>query len=60
MVTKYNKIEKGSLNAKVKIVTINYIGPQNSALAYEMLESLKSEKNILGILTIKEICLKIS
>ncbi|WP_146194153.1 hypothetical protein [Brumimicrobium oceani] len=42
---KWNQIEKGSLNAEVKIVSINYTGPQNSALAYEMLESLKPGRN---------------
>ncbi|RYM32416.1 hypothetical protein ERX46_14155 [Brumimicrobium glaciale] len=40
-----NQIEKGSLNAEVKIVSINYSGPQNSALSYEMLESLKPGRN---------------
>lgn len=42
---KWNQIEKGSLNAEVKIVSINYSGAQNSALSYEMLESLKPGKN---------------
>ena len=42
---KWNQIEKGSLNAEVKIVSINYTGPQNSALSYEMLESLKPGRN---------------
>ncbi|RYM32413.1 hypothetical protein ERX46_14140 [Brumimicrobium glaciale] len=42
---KWNQVEKGSLNAEVKIVSINYSGNQNSALSYEMLESLKPGRN---------------
>jgi hypothetical protein len=42
---KWNQIEKGSLNAEVKIVSINYSGAQNSALSYEMLESLNPGRN---------------
>lgn len=42
---KWNQVEKGSLNAEVKIVSINYTGPQNNALSYEMLESLKPGRN---------------
>ena len=42
---KWNQIEKGSLNAEVKIVSINYSGTQNNSLAFEMLESLKPGRN---------------
>jgi len=42
---KWNQLEKGSLNAEVKIVSINYSGLENSALSYEMLESLKPGRN---------------
>lgn len=42
---KWNQVEKGSLTSEIKIVSINYSGDQNSALSYEMLESLKPGRN---------------
>jgi hypothetical protein len=38
---KYNQAEKGSLQGGVNAVNIDYEGPQNNALAFEMLESLR-------------------
>ncbi len=38
---KYNQAQKGSLQLEFKMVNIVYTGEQNSALGYEMLESLK-------------------
>lgn len=38
---KYNQAEKGSLQGALKMVNIAYIGNQNSALGFEMLEALR-------------------
>lgn len=38
---KFNQAEKGSLQAEFKMISITYGGIQNSALGFEMLESLK-------------------
>ncbi len=38
---KFNQAQKGSLQAEFKLVSIVYDGIQNSALGYEMLESLR-------------------
>ena len=42
---KYNILTKGSINAKVNYIQLNYNGSPNSAVAYEMLDGLKSGKN---------------
>ena len=42
---KYNKAEKGSLQGTFTAVHIQYTGVQNSALGFEMLESLKPGLN---------------
>lgn len=42
---KYNRSEKGSLQAQFSYIKINYNGATNSALEYEMLESLKKGNN---------------
>jgi len=42
---KYNQAEKGSLQGGVNAVNIDYEGPQNNALAFEMLESLRPGVN---------------
>lgn len=42
---KYNQAEKGSLQAEFKMISITYSGIQNSALGFEMLESLKPGLN---------------
>lgn len=42
---KFNEAEKGSLQAEFKVVSITYNGTQNSALGFEMLESLKPGVN---------------
>lgn len=42
---KFNQVEKGSLQAEFKMVNIHYLGVQNSALGFEMLEALKPGVN---------------
>jgi len=42
---KFNQAEKGSLQSEFKMISINYTGIQNSALGFEMLESLKPGVN---------------
>lgn len=42
---KYNRSEKSSLQAHFSYIKINYTGASNSALEYEMLESLKKGNN---------------
>lgn len=42
---KFNQAEKGSLQAEFKLISITYSGIQNSALGFEMLESLKPGVN---------------
>lgn len=42
---KFNQAEKGSLQGGVNAVNIEYDGPQNNALAFEMLESLRPGLN---------------
>lgn len=43
--TKYNQAKKGSFQAAFALIQIKYSGDQNSALGYEMLESLKPGQN---------------
>tara|TARA_R110002072_G_scaffold302650_1_gene487074 strand:- start:2103 stop:5537 length:3435 start_codon:yes stop_codon:yes gene_type:complete len=38
---KYNQLEKGSLQGGFNVLKIDYLGVQNSALGFEMLEGLK-------------------
>lgn len=42
---KYNRSEKGSLQAQFSYIKIHYNGASNTALEYEMLESLKKGNN---------------
>lgn len=42
---KYNALNKGSLSAKANFILINYNSPENTPLAYEMLEGLKTGEN---------------
>lgn len=42
---KYNKTEKGSLQGELKMVSMKYIGNQNSAIGFELLESLQPGLN---------------
>jgi hypothetical protein len=42
---KYNILTKGSINLKLNYIQMNYNGSPNSAVAYEMLDGLKSGKN---------------
>lgn len=42
---KYNILTKGSINIKVNYIQMRYNGSPNSAVAYEMLDGLKSGKN---------------
>jgi hypothetical protein len=43
---KYNVLQKGSLNLKADFIQITYNGVQNTSLAFEMLDALKTGKNI--------------
>jgi hypothetical protein len=43
---KYNVLQKGSLNLKADYIQILYNGIENSALAFEMLDALKTGNNI--------------
>ncbi len=38
---KYNQADKGSVNAKINLISISYNALQNTAIAYEMLNGLK-------------------
>jgi hypothetical protein len=42
---KYNQANKGSFQSSFSYLAINYIGDENSALGFEMLESLKPGNN---------------
>lgn len=42
---KYNALNKGSFSAKANFILIDYNSPDNTPLAYEMLEGLKTGKN---------------
>ena len=42
---KYNQTEKGSLQGALKAISMNYVGTSNSAVGFEMLESLKPGVN---------------
>lgn len=43
---KVNQLKKGSINANVNYILINYLGELNNSVSYEMLESLKPGNNI--------------
>jgi hypothetical protein len=43
---KYNVLQKGSLNLKANYILISFDGPQNTSLAFEMLDALKTGRNI--------------
>lgn len=43
---KYNVLQKGSLNAKANFIQIQYNDVQNTTLAFEMLDALRTGKNI--------------
>jgi hypothetical protein len=45
LVFKYNQTEKGSLQGALKAISMNYVGTSNSAVGFEMLESLKPGVN---------------
>ena len=42
---KYNQTEKGSLQGSLKAISMNYVGNSNTAVGFEMLESLKPGVN---------------
>ena len=42
---KYNQTEKGSLQGALKAISMTYVGTSNSAVGFEMLESLKPGVN---------------
>jgi hypothetical protein len=43
---KYNVLQKGSLNLKANFIKIKFNGIQNTSLAFEMLDALKTGQNI--------------
>ncbi|MGQ0827511.1 MAG: hypothetical protein ACT4ON_03845 [Bacteroidota bacterium] len=43
---KYNVLNKGSLNIKANFIQIQFNGTQNTSLAFEMLDALKTGQNI--------------
>jgi hypothetical protein len=43
---KYNVLQKGSLNLKGNFIKIKFDGVQNTSLAFEMLDALKTGQNI--------------
>ncbi len=43
---KYNVLQKGSLNLKANFIQIKFTGVQNTSLAFEMLDALKTGQNI--------------
>jgi hypothetical protein len=45
LVFKYNQTEKGSLQGALKAISMTYVGTSNSAVGFEMLESLKPGVN---------------
>jgi hypothetical protein len=44
--TKYNVLSKGSLAMKLNFIDINYNSPENTSVAYEILEGLKNGQNV--------------
>lgn len=44
--TKYNVLSKGSLLMKINYIDIKYNSPENTSVAYEILEGLKNGKNV--------------
>jgi hypothetical protein len=42
---KYNQVEKGSITGKVNFISISYNAAENTAVAYEMLNALKTGYN---------------
>lgn len=49
--TKYNVLSKGSLILKVNYIDINYNSPENTSVAYEILEGLKNGQNVTWSIT---------
>lgn len=47
MTAKYNQAQKGSLQAQFNYIQIRYDGNENSPLGFELLEALKSGKNLV-------------
>ena len=43
---KYNVLQKGSLNLKANFIRIKFNGAQNTSLAFEMLDALKTGQNV--------------
>lgn len=50
---RYNIASKGSLFAKIHFINIKYYFPENSSLAYEMLEGLKAGNNIIWNISVQ-------
>ncbi|HET8964213.1 MAG TPA: hypothetical protein VFM99_09960, partial [Chitinophagales bacterium] len=48
---KYNVLDKGSFNLKLNYVKIKFSGVENSSIGFEMLEGLRTGKNIIWSIT---------
>jgi len=51
---RWNIVNKGSLQSEIALVNVNFIGDQNSALGYALLEGLKNGRNITWNLNIEQ------
>jgi hypothetical protein len=50
---KYTTVNTGNITGKISLININYNAPDNSFLAYEMLEGFKNGKNVTWGVTIQ-------
>ncbi len=55
---KYNLLSKGILNGSVQYISMDYLGNQNSPVAYEMMEGLRSGDNFTWNISYQRTILK--